>query len=143
MYVLQPLEISEKWSIVRNVFVDLDPVGAVSDDDKFVYIYCQENLLHLTNGDYHLDLGWYGGNDFSDHKTGYCIHFFRGKNWNNGQLLVKFRSREKADIVKKINELIIDTDFGKFDNLVGYLVDENDSENKNDFNDVETFSVKQ
>jgi len=142
-YSLQKLNISSNWSIVRNVFYDIDPADNNSYDDKELYLYGQEDLLYLTKDDYHLDLGWYGYNNLTYNKTGYCIHLFRGDNWNNSELLEKFRSKDKQVIVAKINDFIKAVDIGEFDNLIGYIVDENDSSNKNDFSAIDNYSVRQ
>lgn len=139
---LQLLNISTDWSVMRNVFYDIDPEDNNSYDDKEVYIYCQEDLLYLTKGDYHLDLGWYGYNNLTYDKTGYCIHLFRGDNWNNAELLEKFRSKDKQVIVAKINDIIKAVDIGEFDNSIGYIVDENDMTNQNSFSDIDNYSVR-
>ena len=142
-YNLQLLNISTDWSVVRNVFYDIDPADNNSYDDKEVYIYCQEDLLYLTKDDYHLDLGWYGYNNLTYDKTGYCIHLYRGANWNNSVLLEKLRSKDKQVIVKKINEFIISVDNGEYEEQIGYKVDENDLKNKNDFSIIENYTVRQ
>lgn len=141
-YNIQSLDISPDWKIVRNVFLDIDPKDNIPEEDKLDNIYCQEDLLYMTKNNYHLDLGWYGYTLVND-KTGYCINLFRGENWNNGELLEKFRSKEKQVIVAKINELINAVDTGYFDNLTGYIVNENDPTNNNDFSKVDTYSAKQ
>ena len=142
-YNLQQLDISYNWTVVRNVFYDIDPADNVSEDDKRDNIFCQEDLLYLTKGDYHLDLGWYGYDNLTSDTTGYCIHLFRGNNWNNAELLEKLRSKDKQVIVEKINDLIKAVDIGEFDNLTGCLVDENDPTNKNDFSRIDNFTVRQ
>ena len=141
-YNLQQLDISSDWTVVRNVFYDIDPADDVSEDDKYDNIFCQEDLLLLTKGDYNLDLGWYGYDNLSSDTTGYCIHLFRGDNWNNAELLEKLRSKDKQFIVKKINDLINAVDIGDFDNFIGYIVNENDPKNKNDFSDIENYTVR-
>ncbi len=78
----------------------------------------------------------------SSDTTGYCIHLFRGDNWNNAELLEKLRSKDKQFIVKKINDLINAVDIGDFDNFIGYIVNENDPKNKNDFSDIENYTVR-
>ncbi|KQC02794.1 hypothetical protein [Pedobacter sp. Hv1] len=140
---LQQLDISSNWAIVRNVFYDIDPADNVNEEDKYVHIYCQEDLLYLIKDNYHLDLGWYGSDNLSDEHTGYCIHLFRGDNWNNAELLEKFRSKSKLIIVNKIAEFMKAIELGEFDNLSGYSVNESDASNENDFNKIEFFSVRQ
>src|SRR5687767_1859843 len=103
-YKHQRLDISSDWTVVRNEFYDIDPAENVTEDDKHDNIYCQEDLLYLTKGDYHLDLGWYGYDNLTSDTTGYCIHLYRGDNWNNAELLEKFRSKSKKIIADKITE---------------------------------------
>ncbi len=138
---LQRLDISSDWTVVRNVFYDIDPTDNISEDDKHDNIYCQEDLLYLIKGNYHLDLGWYGYDNLESATTGYCIHLFRGDNWNNAELLEKFRSKSKSAITDKIIEYAKAVDLGEFDKLSGYRVDENDTTNKNDFSDFDTYST--
>ena len=142
-YNLQILDISSDWTIERNVFYDIDPEDSISEDDKHDNIYSQEDLLYLTKGNYHLDLGWYGYDNLDSETTGYCIHLFRGDNWNNADLLEKFRSKSKSAITDKIIECVKAVDLGDFDKLTGYRVDENDTTNKNDFSDFDIFSARQ
>ena len=141
-YNIQHLEISKNWKVVRNVFFDINPIGNESEEVKYDYIYCQEDLLYLTKGNYHLDLGWYGNDDLANERTGYCIHLYRGNDWNNGELLEKHRSKDKQVIVEKINELIKSVDKGNYDNITGYIVDENDIKNENAFNDMDSYSAR-
>jgi len=139
----QQLDISLNWTVVRNEFYDIDPADNNSEDDKYANIYCQEDLLYLTKGDYHLDLGWYGYDNLANDTAGFCIHLFRGDNWNNAELLEKFRSRNKKVIADKIADLAKAVDFGEFDKLNGYRVDGNDTTNKNDFSSIDIYSVRQ
>jgi len=141
-YNLQRLDISSDWTVERNVFYDIDLDDSISEDDKHDNIYCQEDLLYLTKGNYHLDLGWYGYDNLDSETTGYCIHLFRGDNWNNADLLEKFRSKSKSAITDKIIECVKAVDLGDFDKLTGYRVDENDTTNKNDFSDFDIFSAR-
>ena len=141
-YNLQQLDISSDWTVVRNVFYDIDPSDNVSDDDKYENIYCQEDLLYLTKGHYHLDLGWYGCDNLTNEATGYCIHLFRGDNWNNAELLEKVRSKSKNVIVDKLAEIAKAVNLGEFEELTGCIVDENDKSNKNDFSDFDTYNIR-
>ena len=141
-YNFQKLDISPYWKIVRNVFYDIDPNGDFPNDDKESNIYSQETLLYTTKDKYHLDLGWYGYDNLANDSTGYCIHLFRGKNWNDSELLECFRSKNKQVIVNKIAEFLKAVDLGDFDKLKGYRIDENDKENINSFNDFKVFSAR-
>ena len=141
-YNIQRLDISSGWTVERNVFYDIDLDDSISEDDKHDNIYCQEDLLYLTKGNYHLDLGWYGYDNLDNETTGYCIYLFRGYNWNNAELLEKFRSKSKSVITDKIIECIKAVDLGYFDKVTGYSVDENDTTNKNDFSDFDNYSAR-
>ena len=142
-YNIQRLGISKDWEIVRNIFFDIDPNENIQEDDKYDSIYSQEDLMYLTKDNYHLDLGWYGYDNLTNDKTGFCIHLFRGDNWNKVELLEKLRSKDKQVIVKKINEFIISVDNGEYEEQIGYKVDENDLKNKNDFSIIENYTVRQ
>ncbi len=142
-YSIQLLDISSDWTVVRNVFFNIDPKDNIPEDDKYANIYCQEDLLHLTKDNYHIDLGWYGYDKLTNDKAGYCIHLFRGENWNNAELLEIFRSKDKQVIVYKIVELTKVIDLGKFDKVTGYKVDENDPTNHNDFSDFDIYNARQ
>lgn len=138
----QRLDVSSDWTVVRNEFYDIDPFDSNSEDDKLLNIYSQEDMLSLTKDKYHLDLGWYGDSNLTSDTTGYCIHLFRGDNWNNSELLEKFRSKSKEVIADKITEIANAVDLGDFDKLTGYRIDENDTANKNDFSNVDTYSAR-
>ena len=139
---VQGPDISSGWEVVQNVFFDIDLSNNISEKDKDENICSQEDLLYLTKGNYHLDLGWYGSDDLTNDRTGYCIHLFRGNNWNNGELLEKFRSKEKQVTVTKINELIHAVDRGDFDKLTGYIVNDKDPTNNNDFCDLDNYTAR-
>ncbi len=140
---LQHLEIPSDWTVRRNVFYELDPRDEVPEDDKFYDIYCQEDMLYLTKGKFHLDLGWYGGDDLNNGYSGYCIHLLRGENWLNSELLEKRGSQTQKVIVNMIEEFIRAVDSGEFDELTGYKVDNEDDNNTNMFEDFDTYSVRQ
>ena len=140
-YNLQSLDISTDWVVVLNKFYEIDQHDDVPEDDIYSLIYYQEDLLYLTKGIYHLDLGWYGSDNFINDRTGFCIHLFRGENWNNAELLVKYYSNNKQVIVNKINQLLKAVNLGYFDKLAGYKVDDNDPTNQNDFSDMNNYCV--
>jgi hypothetical protein len=99
-------------------------------------------MLYLTKMNYHLDLGWYGYDDLASPLTGYCIHLFRGKNWNNAELLEKFHSKSLNVILTQISVFTHSVNIGEYENLIGYRVDEDDPLNQNDFSSLNTFSAK-
>ncbi len=100
-------------------------------------------MLYLTKGEFHLDLGWYGGDDLDNGHSGYYVHLLRGENWLNSELLEKRRSQTQKVIIDMIEELIKAVDNGEFDNLTGYKVDSGNATNENDFSDFDTYSVRQ
>ena len=138
----QKLNIPTDWEIKRNEFYDIDPFDNSSADGKGVLIYIQEDMLWLKKGNYNIDLGWCGGDDLKNEKTGFCIHLYRGDNWNKCELLEKFKTKNKKDVVDKLNILIKSTDSGDYNNLVGHRIDEDDLRNQNSMADYETYSVK-
>lgn len=81
-------------------------------------------MLWLKKGKYNIDLGWYGGDDLKNEKTGFCIHLYRGDEWNKCNLLEKFRSKNKSESVDKLDALIKSIDKGNYDNVVGHRIDE-------------------
>lgn len=97
----------------------------------------------MSRGNYHIDLGWYGYDNLDCDATGYCIHLFRGDNWNNAELLEKFCSKNKNAIADKIIEFAKAVDLGEFDKLTGYRVDEHDTSNENNFSDFDSYSARQ
>ncbi len=114
-YKHQQLDIPPDWMIVRNEFYDIDPKDNIPENDKFENLYCQEDLLYLTKEYYHIDLGWYGSDNLANDNTGYCIYLFKGKNWNDSDLIEKFFSRDKQTITNKINEIIMLVNLGNFE----------------------------
>ncbi len=139
-YRLQALDISPNWKILRNEFYDISPTDDISEVDKFDNIYSQEDMLLLQNGNYKIDLGWYGGTELINNETGYCVHLFKGENWNKSVFLEKFRSQDKKEVINKINEIINLVDLGAYENVLGYLIDEDDLTNKNDLSKIENYS---
>jgi len=138
-YKLQSLNITADWTVRWNEFYDIDPTDNVPEDDKLFNIYYQEDLLLLQKGSYHLDLGWYGKDKLDNNLTGYCIHLFKGVGWLHSTLLIKFRTKDKKEIVKQINSLIKAVDNKEFDELKGHYVSE---ENTNRFSDFDEYDVR-
>jgi len=56
-YKYQSLFIPSDWIVRRNEFYDIDPKGIAPEEHNFSNIYCQEDLLLIEKGRYHLDLG--------------------------------------------------------------------------------------
>lgn len=135
-YDIYEFEILEGWRIYKNDFHKIDSSDNISDDDKFNYIYCLEDMLLIENDEFHLDLGWYGDEDGQ-----YTIHFFKG-NWLVGELLEKYSSNKSVQIAVRINEILTAFKNGEFDNINGYIVDENNLNNQSDFGDLNNFEPR-
>lgn len=138
----QEINIPTDWEIKRNEFYDIDPFDNSSADDKDVLIFVQEDMLWIKKRNYNLDLGWYGGDDLENEWTGFCIHLYRGDNWNKCELLEKYRTKNKKDVVEQLYHLITSVDKGEYDNLVGHRIGEDDITNQNSMKDFKTYSVE-
>lgn len=138
----QVLYIPTGWEVKRNEFYDIDPFDNSLAEDKDVLIFIQEDMLWLKKDNYNIDLGWYGGDDLKDRLTGFCIHLYRGDHWNKCELLEKFRSNNKKDIVDKLGIIINSVDNGDYNYLIGYKIDEDDLINENSMSDHEIYSAK-
>jgi len=129
-------ELPEGWRVYKNEFYKIDPSEDLPYDDKFYFIYYGEDMLLIENDHFHLDLGWQGGENGQ-----YTIHFFKG-NWLVGELLEKFRSKKSALIAERIVEILTAFKDGQFDNLRGYVVDDNDLSNQAVFEDLDSFEPR-
>jgi hypothetical protein len=138
----QELNIPPDWKIKRNEFYDIDPFDNSSADDKDALIFVQEDMLWLTKDNYNIDLGWYGGHDLKNEKTGFCIYLYRGSNWNKCDLLEKFRTKNKKDVVDQLDIFIKSIDKGDYHSIGGHRIDGDDLVNHNSMADFETYSVK-
>ena len=75
------LKISDHWKVLRDEFYEIDPLDKkINDERKYLELFCQEDLLWIQNGDYNIDLGWYGGNS-SDGRFG--LYLYQGTDWHN------------------------------------------------------------
>jgi hypothetical protein len=138
----QVLHIPAEWEIVRNEFYDIDPFDQSSVEDKDTLIFDQEDMLWIRKGDYNIDLGWYGGNKLSDSRVGYCLYLYRGISWNKCELLEKYKSQNKTNIVDRLVAVIASIDHGEYESLKGYVINEDDSANRNSMSDHEFYSAK-
>lgn len=136
-YDLLKFTLPSDWSIKNNNLYSIQSNGEADKCD-----YLQEDLLWIQKGQYNIDVGWYWEESANDDRTGYCIYLYRGDSWNNSELLEKFRSRDIKIIENRIYDIVEAVENGKFDNLVGYLVNENDKEHNNDFNDIDSYFLR-
>lgn len=127
-YKKQILSITNDWIVHRNEFYDIDPLDDIPEDDKFINIYCQEDLLCIQKGQFHLDLGWYGPDDLKNQMAGFMLVLFKGQDWNNCELLELIRTKSKSEIANSINQIVelVNVDF--YNGKSGYKIDENDTE---------------
>jgi hypothetical protein len=139
----QEVNIPTDWEIKRNEFYDIDPFDNSSADDKDVFLFVQEDILWIKKRNYNVDLGWYGGDDLENEWTGFCIYLYRGDNWSKCDLLEKYRTKNKKDVVEQLHRLITAVDKGEYDNLVGHRIDEDDMTNQNSMTDFKTYSVEE
>lgn len=136
------MSIPAGWEIVRNEFYDIDPFDPSPAEDKNTLIFEQEDMLWIRKGNYHIDLGWYGGNNLDDGRTGYCLYLYRGIGWNKCELLEKYKSRSKKDILERLFAGMASIDKGEYETLKGYSINEEDSTNMNSMSDHEFYSAK-
>jgi hypothetical protein len=134
IYSKQPLDLSAGWIVRRNEFYDIDPFGNAPMKDKETLIFFQEDILWITNGDYNIDLGWYGG-DLSNATSGFYLCLYRGNSWNESELLESFRSRNNADIINKLRSFMKAVDKGLYNNVKSYRMDEVQRNSTNDGRD--------
>lgn len=110
------LVIPDEWNVVRDVFYDIDPWDASNSED-LIYdnVFVQEDLFLLKLNNYHLDLGWYGGE-----KNGFFgLYLFRGEDWHNNVLFEKRQIRNYVDLIETINIIAQNVTSGKYDHLDG------------------------
>ena len=99
---LQPLRISSNWSIEFNKFLNINPKKILKKNKLWKY-YFTEDILLLKNQNKNLliDLGWYPS---SNPKGKFILLVIKNNNWEKP--ILKFSSRNKNKIVKKIEKLI-------------------------------------
>lgn len=122
---LQPLKISDRWTVGKHEFYAIDPDGNVEGDNTFWMF--SEDLLQIEMDDYVLDLGWYGDEDGA-----YCLYLIRG-NFLTGELLEKFKTRDRQKVVARLNDITKAVETGQLDNVRGYQVSEDGEKTVDDF----------
>ncbi len=138
----QKLNIPTGWAVKWNEFYDIDPLDISNTKSKELSIFLQEDMLWIEKQEYNIDLGWYGGENMNDEGVGFQLHLFRGNSWNKCELLEKYRSKGKEDVVEILNAMIASVDNGSYDQVVGYKIDEDDLSNANSMTDHEVYSAK-
>ncbi len=128
-YRLQEINLPKEWKVQRNVFTEVSPTSQILEDDKYMELYGQEDLFYFTFKDYHLDLGWYGGDDFSNPFCGYMLVLLRGEHWHNCELLELTRTKSIDKILEKIKEIFEAVSKDYFKDKKGFIVNEDENEN--------------
>ncbi len=106
--------LTSNWKILRDEFYDIDPFDkSITENDKSVNVFQQEDLLLLNNGEYFIDLGWYGGNQ-NGH---YTLYLYKGENWHNCQLLEKYSTIEYQFLTESINTIARNVDDKFYDKI--------------------------
>ena len=136
-YRIESFDLPIGWKIRRNVFTTIDPKDDFPMEVKDAEIFDQEDMLLVQNGEYILDLGWYG-----DKAEGsFCIHFIKG-HWLTGCLLEKFRSRNQQEIKHRIEDIMNSFELNDFADIQGYCVNDNDPNCLRDFSFVDQYEPR-
>ena len=112
---LQALRIPRGWEVILNKFFDLEPSaeliirGLPNDDGWLLFEQTLLNLRHQRTGIV-LDLGWVPYLDPDGHFW-LCLH--RGDIFR--EQIVELESRDKNEIVEKINDLLVQVSQGALD----------------------------
>lgn len=133
--VFQPkkLLIPEKWKVVKNDFIDLEPDNSYPIDQVFYHF--DEDILNLTFKDWCIDLGFYGGYLENDRYGFFKIVVVKG-DFNDGEFFEIFISRSTDIIRDQVIFYLNNIPNGLLDNLIGIKYDDN-----YDFNTLHIFSA--
>lgn len=103
---LQSLKVPPKWYIAHNNFYDISP-----DDNVYIkdwpegnkWLFFEEDILQVINekAGIAIDLGWYYP---TDPQGSFYIAVIKDNNWS--EVLYDFSSRNKNEVVDKLNELM-------------------------------------
>ena len=102
-FKLQWLRIPSGWEVIINSFLDVDVTQYNSEDD--IWLGFTEDILHIRSAlkrNIAIDLGWYPENDVSG-----TFRLIVIKNWNWIEPIEEFKSRNKDEIVDKIEEFLL------------------------------------
>ena len=108
------IEISEKWTVHRDEFYDVNPWSdSFSNDEKFDNVYAQEDMLLIRLNNFKLDLSWYGGE-----KEGFFgLHLFHGKDWHNCHLLEKRKISKYDLLIQTIDTIVKNVEIGNYNSI--------------------------
>ena len=103
---LQPLRISEGWTVKHNRFYELEPKGelkiaGVTNDDGWLLF--DQDLLQMEHSKrkVFLDLGWYPDEDPNGR---FRVALIRDDDWENP--LLRYETKDKTEIVEVINNIL-------------------------------------
>ena len=104
---LQSLKMPGGWEIVINKFLDVDVTEYDADD--LIWIDFTQDILYIKRNTtkkeerFGLDLGWYPDNDPEGE---FCLNVIKDDDFINP--IETFLSRNKDEIVKKIEEYLVE-----------------------------------
>ncbi len=122
------LKIPTDWIIEKNEFSKIEDMNEISKKEMDTKITYQKNILSIHKGLYHINLGWHGSDKFSLKTTGFKFILFKGKEWENCELLELLRRNSIIDLPNTINKIIKLVSDGFYDDKTGLTIhDGNDS----------------
>lgn len=113
------IELAKGWEVKKNIFYDVELISInekVLIKDLFIgmkpadYWFLFEDellLIYNQNFDLYIDLGWYPP---LDPNGKFFLKLIQAKDW---EPLYEFSSRNKDEIVDKLNEIMADVSSGK------------------------------
>lgn len=106
-YQLQPLRVPTGWTVRWNTFYRIDFADLASDDAQWLF----EDLLQMSQEHFNrvLDVGWYPALNVL--KETYALVVYEGD--FHGKLLFELRTRDHAELVAKIEQLLLDVCDGR------------------------------
>lgn len=106
MFKLQSLRIPPGWEMVINKFLEIDVEQYSSDSD--IWLDFTQDIMYIKrkskrkDKNIAIDLGWYPDND---PKGSFHLLVIKDDNWE--EPIEEFDSRNKEEIVNKIEEFLI------------------------------------
>jgi len=100
---LKPLNVPSDWTIKWNHFVDLEPDNDSPIDD--VWTHFDEDISFFTNGEYFIDLGFYGGS-YLENRSGFFRLVVVEGDFHQGNLYENFICRSTDQIKNKIENYL-------------------------------------
>ncbi len=111
---LQPLRITDGWTVKHNRFYELEPKGeliieGVTNNDGWLLF--DQDLLQMEHGKrkVFLDLGWYPDENPNGN---FRVVLIRESDWENP--LFRHESKDKDEIVEVINNILTNVTSDRF-----------------------------